>query len=240
MDMETARSYLDLYAQGDQVFYLGDKAFGAMGTVVGHDKGSGSVVVELQHDKGYDESNLKVCMSNFRCAPLVFHQNMWIQQNRLIPMSLFIYPCVQFIYTPLLLFTQIKTGLSQLKSHDFFPSYVAASKCQISSFALSRLTGRVLVSVEKVRKPSRKASQVAKQKALVDGDGNGESSESDASSEEFPPLEAEIQKHNIGLDLKFNKTNMEVRGYTSKRENQWFYSAKTVKLVNGKFFFCTQ
>lgn len=61
MDQETARSYIDLFRKGDQVFYLGDKLFGAMGIVTGHDKGSGSVLVDFQYPKDTDETNLKVC-----------------------------------------------------------------------------------------------------------------------------------------------------------------------------------
>lgn len=60
LDEETARTYLDLFRIGDQIFYLGDKQFGAMGQVTGHDKGSGCVVVELKYPKESDESNLKV------------------------------------------------------------------------------------------------------------------------------------------------------------------------------------
>ncbi|ODM95979.1 5'-3' exoribonuclease 1 [Orchesella cincta] len=184
MDNDTARSYLDLFRKGDQVFYLGDKAFGALGVVVGHEKGSGTVVVDLKCPKDSDESNLK-----------------------------------------------LKTGLKQLKSQDFFPPYQAAAMCHISSFALARLTGRVLVSVEKPRKVSKKSSR--DRKKLPDTGSLSASDSSESSLEEdFPPLEPEYQKLNIGLDLKFNKTNMEVRGYTSKRDGQWFYSANAVKLVN--------
>lgn len=132
---------------------------------------------------------------------------------------------------------QLKTGLSQLKSQDFFPPYMAATKCGISSFALSRLTGRVLVAVEKVRKPAKKFNRNKKRKDLVattEGGSESGSDTSDVSSEDdFPALEPEVQKFNIGLDLKFNKTNMEVRGYTSKREGQWYYSVNTIQLVNG-------
>lgn len=126
----------------------------------------------------------------------------------------------------------MKAGLSQLKSQDFFPPYVAAAKCHISSFALSRLTGRVLVSVEKKRKQHKK-NRGNKVKEVTAEGVISVSDSSDSSEEDFPALEPEYQKLNIGLDLKFNKTNMEVRGFTSKRDGQWFYSANAVKLVNG-------
>lgn len=60
MDQETAKTYIDLFKKGDQVFYLGDKLFGALGIVTGHDKGSGSVIVDLDYPHDDDEGNLKV------------------------------------------------------------------------------------------------------------------------------------------------------------------------------------
>lgn len=129
----------------------------------------------------------------------------------------------------------MKTGLNQLRSQEFFPPYRAAQMAHISSFALSRLTGRVLVAVEKPRKQSKKHHRIKK----PDGEGSLSGSESSESSvEDFPALEPEIQKLNIGLDMKFNKTNMEVRGYTSKRDGQWCYSANAIKLVNGNDYPC--
>ncbi|XP_075211430.1 5'-3' exoribonuclease pacman isoform X2 [Lycorma delicatula] len=40
------------------------------------------------------------------------------------------------------------------------------------------------------------------------------------------------QKTNIGLNLKFNKKNEEVCGYTKKENGQWFYSMKAGQLIN--------
>jgi len=126
-----------------------------------------------------------------------------------------------------------------LKSHDYFNSYTAAGKCQISSYVLSRITGTVFISVEKESKSSRKLARSLnkrnKQLSLAANNNNPESSSwSDSSSdEEYPALE--MKKVNVGLDLKFNKKNLEVRGYTSKRDGQWYYSGKAIQLVNGVY-----
>jgi len=62
LDRTLAKSYLDMYRKGDQVFYLGDKLFGTLGTVTGHDEAKSSVLVSLEvPSRGSDEFNLKVC-----------------------------------------------------------------------------------------------------------------------------------------------------------------------------------
>ncbi|XP_029050758.1 5'-3' exoribonuclease 1 [Osmia bicornis bicornis] len=38
-------------------------------------------------------------------------------------------------------------------------------------------------------------------------------------------------KYNIGLNLKFNKKNEEIPGYTRKENGQWFYSSKVIDLI---------
>lgn len=38
---------------------------------------------------------------------------------------------------------------------------------------------------------------------------------------------------NVGLNLKFNRKNEEVQGFTKKVENTWLYSSKAVKLLNA-------
>lgn len=43
--------------------------------------------------------------------------------------------------------------------------------------------------------------------------------------------EGGIKNINGGLDLKFNKKNKEIPGYTKKKDNTWYYSAKAVELV---------
>lgn len=185
LDRNLAKSYLDLYKEGDQVIYLGDKLFGALGTVVGHNQESRSVEVNFTVTAGSDsEDNLKGCV-----------------------------------------------GHNVLKSNDYYSSYVAAGKCQISSYVLSRLTGTVYVSIEKETKAQKKLlakkSSIAKHLTTSSGSPPGDSS----SDDDFPALE--MKKINVGLDLKFNKKNLEVRGYTSKRDGTWFYSAKAIQLLNG-------
>jgi len=123
---------------------------------------------------------------------------------------------------------QAYIGQNTLKSHDYFNSYTAAGKCQISSYVLSRITGTVFITVEKETKAHKKL--LARKIPLSKKQGVVNPSDS-SSDEDFPALE--MKKVNVGLDLKFNKKNLEVRGYTSKRDGVWFYSGKAVQLVNG-------
>jgi hypothetical protein len=61
LDRTLAKSYLELYRIGDQVFYLGDKLFGTIGTVIGHDEAKSNVIVSFEVPaRGVDEHNLKV------------------------------------------------------------------------------------------------------------------------------------------------------------------------------------
>lgn len=39
------------------------------------------------------------------------------------------------------------------------------------------------------------------------------------------------QKANVGLNLKFNKKNEEVPGYTKRTEKEWLYSAGVEELL---------
>ncbi|EZA57402.1 hypothetical protein DMN91_008681 [Ooceraea biroi] len=48
----------------------------------------------------------------------------------------------------------------------------------------------------------------------------------------------ELAKHNIGLNLKFNKKNEEVPGYTRKENGQWLYSTKAVDLIRNYMMKC--
>ncbi|XP_014469638.1 PREDICTED: 5'-3' exoribonuclease 1 isoform X2 [Dinoponera quadriceps] len=50
--------------------------------------------------------------------------------------------------------------------------------------------------------------------------------------------ELDITKHNVGLNLKFNKKNEEVPGYTKKENNQWLYSTKAVELIRNYMAKC--
>nr|XP_033337296.1 5'-3' exoribonuclease 1 [Megalopta genalis] len=43
----------------------------------------------------------------------------------------------------------------------------------------------------------------------------------------------EVIKHNIGLNLKFNRKNEEIVGYTRKENGHWLYSPKVVKLTRN-------
>ncbi|XP_012226430.1 5'-3' exoribonuclease 1 [Linepithema humile] len=43
----------------------------------------------------------------------------------------------------------------------------------------------------------------------------------------------EVAKYNIGLNLKFNKKNEEMPGYTRKDNSQWLYSTKAVELIRN-------
>lgn len=48
----------------------------------------------------------------------------------------------------------------------------------------------------------------------------------------------ELTKHNLGLNLKFNKRNEEVPGYTRKENNQWLYSTKAIELIRNYMTKC--
>ncbi|XP_032684890.1 5'-3' exoribonuclease 1 isoform X3 [Odontomachus brunneus] len=50
--------------------------------------------------------------------------------------------------------------------------------------------------------------------------------------------ELDLTKHNIGLNLKFNKKNEEVPGYTKKENNQWLYSLKAIELIRNYMTKC--
>ncbi|XP_078043775.1 5'-3' exoribonuclease pacman isoform X2 [Augochlora pura] len=46
-------------------------------------------------------------------------------------------------------------------------------------------------------------------------------------------LSQEAIKHNIGLNLKFNRRNEEIVGYTRKENGHWLYSPKVIKLIRN-------
>lgn len=45
-------------------------------------------------------------------------------------------------------------------------------------------------------------------------------------------LHDDAPKHNVGLNLKFNKRNEEIPGYT-KKDGAWLYSQKAIDLLNS-------
>ncbi|XP_036149459.1 5'-3' exoribonuclease 1 isoform X2 [Monomorium pharaonis] len=52
------------------------------------------------------------------------------------------------------------------------------------------------------------------------------------------PSKDEFSKYNLGLNLKFNKKNEEVPGYTRKDNSQWLYSQKAVELIRNYMIKC--
>ncbi|KYN27760.1 5'-3' exoribonuclease 1 [Trachymyrmex cornetzi] len=48
----------------------------------------------------------------------------------------------------------------------------------------------------------------------------------------------DVTKHNLGLNLKFNKRNEEVPGYTRKENSQWLYSSKAIELIRNYMTKC--
>ncbi|XP_039303025.1 5'-3' exoribonuclease 1 isoform X3 [Solenopsis invicta] len=48
----------------------------------------------------------------------------------------------------------------------------------------------------------------------------------------------ELSKYNLGLNLKFNKRNEEVPGYTRKENSQWLYSTKAIELIRNYMTKC--
>ena len=93
------------------------------------------------------------------------------------------------------------------------------------------MIGSIYVSVEKQKK-------IAYNKAVKGKKAKTNEKISSSDSDEGTEVEVEIEqkkdnKFDIGLNLKFNVRNQEVRGYTRKQDGNWLYSMKTVKLVNG-------
>jgi len=112
-------------------------------------------------------------------------------------------------------------GRGLLKSRDYYSSAEIASRLQIPGFAVAKLTGTVYLSP-----PIGKGSPTK---------GKGRKKK----GENFSPEEEKSWKENIGLNLKFNKRNLEVRGYSRKSDNQWVYSLKAVEVLEGNFFNAT-
>ncbi|XP_011642826.1 5'-3' exoribonuclease 1 [Pogonomyrmex barbatus] len=52
------------------------------------------------------------------------------------------------------------------------------------------------------------------------------------------PSKDELSKYNLGLNLKFNKRNEEVPGYTRKENSQWLYSTKAIELIRNYMVKC--
>ncbi|XP_076236219.1 5'-3' exoribonuclease pacman [Calliopsis andreniformis] len=52
--------------------------------------------------------------------------------------------------------------------------------------------------------------------------------------------DVESTKQNVGLNLKFNKKNEEIPGYTRKENGQWLYSLKTVDLIRNYMIKCPE
>ncbi|XP_071639281.1 5'-3' exoribonuclease 1 [Temnothorax longispinosus] len=52
------------------------------------------------------------------------------------------------------------------------------------------------------------------------------------------PMKEELTKYNLGLNLKFNKRNEEVPGYTRKENSQWLYSTKAIELIRNYMTKC--
>lgn len=49
-----------------------------------------------------------------------------------------------------------------------------------------------------------------------------------------------VPKTNIGLNLKFNKRNEEIPGYTKKNHETWLYSSRAVQLVKEYMEHCPE
>lgn len=53
-------------------------------------------------------------------------------------------------------------------------------------------------------------------------------------------LNKNSSKINVGLNLKLNKKNEEIPGYTKKIEGQWLYSQKSINLVRDYMKHCPE
>lgn len=83
----------------------------------------------------------------------------------------------------------------------YMPGYVAAQRLGISPHLISRITGTIYLTL---------------------------STTADDRSGDRPRRPKKI---NVGLSLKFNKSNEEVPGWSKKADSGWLYSMKTVELL---------
>ena len=88
-------------------------------------------------------------------------------------------------------------------SSTYFPGYVAAQRLGISPHLLSRITGTIFLNLTP--------------------------EEVDAEAARAP----KPRKVNVGLNLKFNKRNEEVPGWSRKVDAGWQYSMKTVTVLKS-------
>jgi hypothetical protein len=129
-----------------------------------------------------------------------------------------------------------------LKSRDYYNAWDAAKRLGIPSFALAKLTGTIFVELERKASKKNGRRQRRKNQNAVAAKGSAapehntstlsDDDSSSSSSEEFN-MNRKPKTENIGLSLKFNKRNLEVRGYTRKSDNTWLYSMKSINLVRG-------
>lgn len=103
-----------------------------------------------------------------------------------------------------------------LKSRVYYSSADIANMLKLPGYTIARLTGTVYLNCVSPKVTPKKKGK------------KGEIS---------PDMDDKLWKENIGLNLKFNKRNLEVRGYSRKAGNQWLYSLKAVELFKGKLSF---
>jgi len=131
-------------------------------------------------------------------------------------------------------------GLGALKSRDYYKARDASRFIGVDAQALSRITGTVLVLLDQPaskrnlkKKKNWKGRNTKKSGEISEEGTKSEETSESVSSDEFE-MNGKPRNENIGLSLKFNKRNLEVRGYTRKIDGEWQYSKKTINLVKGK------
>ena len=95
-------------------------------------------------------------------------------------------------------------------SSRYMPGYSVAQRLGINSHLLARVTGTVFLQVtpsaeEQERLDNRSGDRPARRQ----------------------------KKLNVGLGLKYNRTNEEVIGYSKRFDNNWTYSMKTLEVLRG-------
>ena len=105
---------------------------------------------------------------------------------------------------------EIKNRILNSATTRYMPGFAAAQRLGINGHLLARVTGTIFLQMT----PSAE-----------------EQEKLDNRSGDRPTRRP--KKLNVGLGLKFNKSNEEVIGYSKKVENQWTFSLKTVEVIRS-------
>ena len=85
----------------------------------------------------------------------------------------------------------------------YMPGYVGAQRLGISPHLISRITGTIYLTLSPTEDDDKRSGDRPRKP----------------------------KKINVGLSLKFNKSNEEVPGWSKKADNGWLYSSKTIEVL---------